>query len=574
MSDQPRPADAPTHPQAATGGLAALLGVVIVLGVAIFTLIGTPLGHSYGFNMAWLVAFDAAASWASPYPRHLPALWDGLGGLDFFFYGPLPFQIAAGPVAALCPGCSPQTLFGLTGGLIWAGSALSFRLFAGRLLPRPAASAAALVWALMPYHLGIDWVVRQAAGEFAAYLFLPLVGHGMLVALQENRTGWSLPLGMAGLTLCHLPTVLLAGHVLGLGMLVWALTHPHRALPVLGRITAMATAGVAAAAIYWLPALILLGDVSPEGLHTPDLSPTAWYLIGPGILPDTLYRLALWSCQMAALAAAGGAVLISRGEMRRQLILWALGPAALVVLLNTSLAAPLWENWIIGQVQFPFRLTVFSDWAAALAAGVLIATLLARTPPAVRTRRLALAGLAALAFSGLIVAAQLPGRVIKGIQAKGDPVAMIGAPEYLPPAVFGPLRARLTAGNKPIWEMPRLVRQLAAAAPEAGFLQPAQTAPRAWHTPPSDHGGPLRIALPYWPHLTAETESGHPVSLTADPDTGLSVIALSPDASSPGPVLIRLPWHWSEWLGALLSGLGMLGMLASGLRGWRRIPRQ
>ena len=103
----------PVSPHAADGPALTLRARVAVLSAllvapVLFALLGTPQGHSYGFNLSWHVAFEAAQAQGAVYPRHLPELNFGVGGLDFFFYGPLPFFVAAGPAAWLCPGCAPQ----------------------------------------------------------------------------------------------------------------------------------------------------------------------------------------------------------------------------------------------------------------------------------------------------------------------------------------------------------------------------------------------------------------------------------------------------------------------------------
>lgn len=91
---------AASGPALGLGARLALLAALLVVPV-FFALLGTPQGHSYGFNLSWHVAFEAAQAQGALYPRHLPELGFGVGGLDFFFYGPLPFFLAAGPAAWL-----------------------------------------------------------------------------------------------------------------------------------------------------------------------------------------------------------------------------------------------------------------------------------------------------------------------------------------------------------------------------------------------------------------------------------------------------------------------------------------
>lgn len=538
------------------------LGVLIALiGVVLFAAIATPNGHSYGFNMSWLVAFDAALGEGTLYPRHLPALWFGLGGLDFFFYGPLPFYVAAGPASWLCGGCTPQTVFGLTGGLLWAASGLAFWYFARRFLAPWPAFWATLFYVLMPYHLGIDWIVRQAAGEFAAYVFVPVVAVGLLDAMEARRVGPLLALGFAGLLFSHLPTALLAVHVFAIVLLAWGIRRPGALPAAAGRGLVLGLAGLALAAVYWLPAVALLPDVSPDALSIDALSPTSWFLLGTDILPDTLLKAAILSSLVGVLAAAALAVVLSQGSERERLALWALLPAGIALLLNTSASAPLWEHWIIGRVQFPFRLTVFSDLAGALAGGVLVSIMLRA---AGQRRLLSVAGLAALGLSAVVALPLLPARILDGIGQRGTPVTMTGAPEYLPPVFYDPLETVLSGEDAPIWEMTRLVRERVAAGRYEGTLA-VESAPRHWTAAPAS-AGPAVLPIPYWRHLRAEA-GGVPLTLEPDAATGLVSLDVPSGARE---VALWLPRHWSERAGLAASFAGLLAIGAMGVGSLRR----
>ncbi|WP_420587365.1 hypothetical protein [Ruegeria sp.] len=537
----------------------------LVVGVLVFAAIGTPMGHSFGFNLSWTIAFSEAVGLGTPYPRFLPALWDGIGGFDFFFYAPLPFYVAAGPAQWLCPECSPQVQFGLAGGLLCWLSGLAFWVFARQFLPMKSAAIAAVVWALAPYHLGIDWVVRQAAGEFAGYVFVPLVCHGVCLALRDHRAAWSLPVGLAGLGFCHLPTLLLVAHVLAIVVVARLLVQRARVVPALLVLTVMGSAGLAISALYWLPALVLLGDVSPQGLYTPELVPAHWFLIGVDTLPDSRFRLALLLCQAAACILAVLAVVASRGDNRRQLIIWALLPAWLVLGLNSTLSEALWNNWIIARVQFPYRLTVMSDLALALSAGAISSALMSGQC----ARRWAIFAAVCLLIPWAAVASLVPDRIARGIAARGQPVAMIGAPEYLPPAVFDPLAEQTRTAGDPIWAVPQHFLNVVdkIQTPALGFAKPIPEGPRQWLLPASASAQdqPQRVALMYWTHMRAETAEGLPVTLSPDPQTGL--LRVDPTATD---VKILLPLHWSEKAGAVLTVIGLFVALIYGFRARRR----
>ena len=217
---------------------------------------------------------------------------------------------------------------------------------------------------------------------------------------------------------------------------------------------------------------------------------------------------------------------------------------------------------------------MFSDWGGALAAGALAGVLLRPDARPARGRAGWLAGAALVTLLGaaLAVAALTPQRLRDGLANRAAPVAAIGAPEYLPPALFAPALARMTAAGRPIWDMPWAVRDIAraATAPGSGVLRPTATAPRRWEVAAPDAPdapGPWRIALPYWRHLRAETGDATAVALRADPASGLA--EASPPAGT-ATLRIALPRHWSETAGAALSALGLAATLACGLGRRRR----
>lgn len=137
------------------------------------------------------------------------------------------------------------------------------------------------------------------------YVFVPVVAHGMLTAIRDRRMGLAMPLGVAGLMLAHLPTTLLAAHVFAATVLVHALHDPCAAGQALPRLAVMGLAGAALAAPFWLPAIVLLADVSPQALYELEImKPKPWLFFWDSTLPDTRWeKLNLYVC-VAGLAAA------------------------------------------------------------------------------------------------------------------------------------------------------------------------------------------------------------------------------------------------------------------------------
>jgi hypothetical protein len=541
-----------------------LLGLVV--GPALFAWIGTPPSSSYHFNMPWLVGFEAALKEGVLYPRHLPQLWYGLGGLDFFFYGPLPFYVAAGPARWLCAPCTPQTVFALQGGIFWGLSMLAVYPFLRRFAEPVAAGLASLAYALLPYHLWADWFYRQAAGEFAAYVFTPVIALGMHTILRDRRMSFAFPLGLAGLTLAHLPSLLIAVHVLGVVFLVYALLRPHDAMAAFGRLVLLGVIGVALGAVYWLPAVALLPDVSPTALYDLEImKPLPRLFFYESLLPYygweklNLYLLAVGLPVAVYLA-------VRTPETRVEVIAWAVAPLAVILFLNTALSAPIWEHWVIELVQFPYRMMLFADLSFAL----LIAWLVPRVLP-LRTARANIGAAVALVLLALAIPAQVP-RVLVKIEearaAKERPVDMSAALEYMPPPFHQRTEEILAERDWIYWRTREVVAEwVAELRAEGSGVTPVTGRSRHWEAV-VPAAGPVVLAIPYWRHFVAETEFGDRLALSAEEAHGLTRLVVPEGARR---VVVSLPWHWSERAGLAVSAAALVALFCVSLV---RAPRR
>ena len=535
--------------------LAVTLGFAL-LATGLGLVLGTPGGHSLKFNLAWHEAFSALFWQGQPYPRYLPDLWYGLGGLDLFFYGPLPFWLSA-LLAPLCAGCTASTQLAMAGAVLWTASIPAFWVFArGFLAPLPALSGA-LVYAMLPYHLAIDWVVRQAIGEFAAFVFVPLVFAG-LHAIMQARPGRGLfAAGLAGLIYSHLPSFLLVAHAVILIAVLWAVLPPKplaRILPAALDCLWLGAAGVLLAAPYWVPTIWLMGDVSTAALYTEALSPAAWLWFDGRAAPDPGLSLILGICLGGTLGAVAMAGVFARGA--HDWLIWIVAPVLASAALMTGPALPLWENWVIGKVQFPWRLMLLTDLAGALAAGMLATQVLSTAPR--WHRGLALVGIAAL-FVGLAASGpRLMTTLTRGLAAQDAPVEMLGAPEYLPPAIFAQVAADLGARDLAIWQAPIVIEEIARAAVPLGI--DAVTAMPRGHAITLDGGAEVILPIPYWHRFRAEDASGTQLQLSAAEPYGMTAIAV-PDPAPGQTITLTLPRLAAEWVGLALGLAGLAGLV-------------
>ena len=95
------------HPE-----LVALFFILLAASLASAPILfyGAPFGQDTIYHQSWLHAFNAELSAGEWYPRWLHQLNGGAGSPGFFFYGPVPFYIAALFNNLICPGCEPATV--------------------------------------------------------------------------------------------------------------------------------------------------------------------------------------------------------------------------------------------------------------------------------------------------------------------------------------------------------------------------------------------------------------------------------------------------------------------------------
>jgi len=168
--------------------------LVVVAAASILTaaptlVFGTPHGHNWLYNLSWLRGFAGGLHAGEWYPRWLSDLNGGAGSPVFFYYAPLPFYVSAIFGKLLCPGCGTSLHLAVGQALILCASGIAFYVLA-REYGRPwVAAAGAVVYMAMPYHFEIDLWHRQAAGEFTAYVWTPLILHSGAVLLGIGLSG-------------------------------------------------------------------------------------------------------------------------------------------------------------------------------------------------------------------------------------------------------------------------------------------------------------------------------------------------------------------------------------------------
>lgn len=208
--------------------------------------------HDLTIHLAVIEQFDKMLKSGTIYPRWLPDVNYGYGNAWPNFYPP-GFYYAASLINAIADNWI-NTLFVITT-LGLAASSLAFYVFARTFFGKAASAIAAVLYALLPYHL-IDFFWRGAMPEFLCFVVLPLI---LLFLVRVGRNegvrsyaGLGLFYGLS--LMLHTPIAYLFSYLLLLYAIAWA--WQARDWRIAGRIFLGMTVGVFLSAIYWLPAVV------------------------------------------------------------------------------------------------------------------------------------------------------------------------------------------------------------------------------------------------------------------------------------------------------------------------------
>ncbi len=538
---------------------------------------GVPGGASYRHNIPWIEGFHAAFWSGDLYPRRISGLWYGLGGLDFYFYAPVPFWVSslAGPV--LAPGQGADGALAAGGAVMIALSVVSFHAFARQFYSHRLALAGALIYAILPYHYMTNWFIRQAVGEVAAMAIIPLVALGAVKLLKTPRSGGRLlACSFAALTFSHLPSALLTLFFIAVIVTIlivrdrqsWA-DAARRAAPF----ALWGGLGAALAALYWLPALVLLKDVSPDLLFNAYATPTNWFVLDGRPEPNSV-TMSVVRMQLAAAVLAALALVCLRRKASKNAMAWALGPLVFGLVMMTPISTPLWTHTPLQAVQFPWRSNVIVDLGLALA----LCEIARQWASAQKGRAMpaALGGalLLAIMATGATALPHAGAAIERGHMLDGASPAT-GAAEYIPPGTFRAINARYLAAdpngrssesqyNSWFYHAERVRDEaLANAASDAASVTLLNVSGQTVRVS-VDMGvdsGDLRVPVPYWRHWQARLDaSGKELSLRPDTDLGMTMITLPAGQSR---VTLHLPPTAIERLASAISLLAVFLLGAS-----------
>jgi hypothetical protein len=330
-----------------------LVAIAATAVIAPMFFLGNASGHDFQFHLAsWL---DVAGQWREgvPFPRWAEwANW-GYGEPRFIFYPPGSWMLGATLGSLLPWRMAPGAFIWLA--LMLAGFSM-WRFAREWLMPREA-TAAALLYAINPYHLIIVYYRSDFAELLASALF-PLALWGAVRMLREDWRGLQfLAVPFALIWLANAPAAVLATYSLMLLFFVASILRRSIKPLILGGIST--ATGFGLAAFYIFPAAYEQRWVQIHQALADLLSPDQNFLFTHAIDPEFLiFNWKVSGVAMGVMLITGiSAVLVAR--RRRELpeiwcVLLALGAAATLLMFPPSLF--LWR-WLpkLEFVQFPWR---------------------------------------------------------------------------------------------------------------------------------------------------------------------------------------------------------------------------
>ncbi len=215
-------------------------------------------GDDAGFHLSWTRAFSEQLWSGDFYPRWLHGTDRGLGGPVFYLYPPMEGYLASlfQPLASVDP--EGRFRLSLTMLLVTLLTTLfTYRWLADMTESRSAPFFGTLIYIIAPYHLAIDLYLRTAVAEYIAFMWIPLILHGVRQVVNnredEGLLNRSILIGTTGLLLTHLLTAMMLLPVVLLYLLIFSSRSGEERFRALLRAGFSGLLGVGIAAIYLLP---------------------------------------------------------------------------------------------------------------------------------------------------------------------------------------------------------------------------------------------------------------------------------------------------------------------------------
>ncbi|MCD6519441.1 MAG: hypothetical protein J7M05_05935, partial [Anaerolineae bacterium] len=364
------------------GALALFLSVLAALPLLVGAgMVNTRAGGDAPFLLQRVYELSCDLRAGALPARWMPNAAYGLGYPAFNFYAAFPYYVAA-VLNTLGTGILWSIKLTQLVGFILAGG-MSY-LLARELGAKPwAALLSSAIYTFAPFHLVNVYVRGDALSEFTAMALYPLLVWALLRLVRQPSLGRLalLSLSYALLVLSHNISALVFSPLVGVWLLVEALSQRRKAPRILLWGGLALGLGLLLSAWFWIPALrerslVQLGEQTTGYFHYSghfrwrNLVQWSWahdYAIDAQHNPFSMGGV------QAALAVAGTLALFRRWLRREKISpsLWmALGALFIYTWLITPWSAWVWEHVpLLPYVQFPWRLLSVQALAIALLAG-------------------------------------------------------------------------------------------------------------------------------------------------------------------------------------------------------------
>jgi 6-pyruvoyl-tetrahydropterin synthase related domain len=523
---------------------------------------GMPDGHDSYEHVSRYSSVASQFREGEIYPRWLANMNSGLGSPALFVYAPLPYFVPGlvSPLLRLVFGKNELLELGVSVWLALSLSGISAWLWLRLVASSRAATIAAILYMLMPYHLTIDLYTRGAVAEMWAFVWMPLTLYfSMQLIRKRSRVALvGLAMSYAALVFTHLLIAFIFTPII-LAVTVCLATTGHRLLAIRNA-GASLVLGLGLSAVYVIPALAHERSIPSKRDYLAQTYDRHFIFAGRAwtgtSFEDRYLRKVSW-LTLSTAAAAIGAFLLSLGSNRksRHELFW-----VVVMLVSLTMMLPVSNSlWKIipalPAIQFPWR---FNTILALAAAALLASAVDAARGSWSAWRVLVSAGLACVAFLWMGVAAKeivfRPPWKPAMTRPFGDTLIAVWArwtdPQFLTAEGVAALNARST------------IREGLHGAIVVGQWSPRDIR----FTSNTQNDNWLIARRFYYPGWIATTEAGRALAVGPSPGTGLIQVNVPGGRNE---VHLMLPWGSTEKLGGGLSALcGLLAsaLLLSGLR--------
>lgn len=348
-------------------GIAA---VVLALPMLIYG--PMPSGHDTFEHLTFFRHFSLQFWSGELYPRWLLMINHGLGSPTFFVYPPLPSYVSTllVPVGSVLH----FNAFNAAEFLALLGSGICAFLWIRTMASGGVALAAAVLYMLLPYHLQVDFYLRDALSECWALVWMPLVLYFTMQVLTRQRGA------VAGLAIAY--ALLIVSHLVSLLMfsaipLLVAVTISPRGRKIRSGLSIAAgmLLGTGVSCFYLLPALFH-SRYFPSSRFNINLASYLVHFGGRLFKSGYFMQAVTWALiGTAAFIAFGGAMALKDGcsNRNKQIKLW-MAVCVVPIVLMWHFSAPLWTRFpfLFHSIQEPFRFNIVLCLAALPIAAALL----------------------------------------------------------------------------------------------------------------------------------------------------------------------------------------------------------